>query len=279
MKQTIFEYRDYKKYLSDWIHLRPRRGHGEKSRIADALRCHVAYVSQVLKGAAHFSPEQAEILNRYLNHGEEEADFFMLLVHYGRAGTRALEKYYEAKLTKAVEKRLVLKERLEFKKTLSLEDQAIYYSAWYYAAIHLLVAIPAFRDKEALARYLGISAAQVTKALEFLVVAGLVRQEGGGYLPGTTNIHLSHDSPMIAKHHINWRMQVIQSLDTGRQNELHYSSVVTIARKDALRIHDMLIQAIEKVRAVVRESPEEELYCYALDLFRVGKEQFPSNSG
>ena len=29
-----------------------------------------------------------------------------------------------------------------------------------------------------------------------------------------------------------------------------------------------LVRAIEEVRALVRDSPEEELFCYALDLFR-----------
>lgn len=271
MKKTVFEYRDYKKYLADWIESRPGQGRGERSRIAQALNCHLAYVSQVLGGGAQFSPEQAEMLNRHLGHDSEETDFFMLLVSLGRAGTKALEAYYSKLIQQTLERRAVLKNRLNYQKTLSKEDQATYYSAWYYAAIHLLLGVPELQTKKALSEYLGLSLQRVSQVLDFLVGVGLAQEEGNRYRIGATSIHLGNDSPLISKHHSNWRMQALQSLERERPEELHYSSVVTMSRADLEKIRSILVGAIEQVRGVVRESKEEALFCYSLDLFEVGE--------
>lgn len=270
MKSSIFDYLDYKKYLADWIASRSSRGHGERSRIARVLRCHVAYFSRILQGGAQLSPEQAFAINGYLGHSPEEADFFLLLVHYGRVGTADLETHYRKKIQAEVERRNVLKNRLDYEKALPEVDQTTYFSAWYFAATHLLLSIPALQTKEALARYLRLSPSKVSKILSFLVASGLAIEKKGRYTRGPTSIHLGNDSPMISKHHTNWRLQAIQALEREKSEELHYSSAITIAEKYVPEIRKIMIQAIEQVRALVRESPEERLFCYTLDLFEVG---------
>ncbi|OFZ21610.1 MAG: hypothetical protein A2X94_00275 [Bdellovibrionales bacterium GWB1_55_8] len=269
LKKSVFEYENYKAYLTDSIAQKPSAGRGEKSRMAKALQCHLAYVSQVLNGAAHFSLEQGEVLNRYLGHHEAESDFFLLLILYGRAGSANLEAYYAKKVRETRERSLSLKNRLDFKKALTLEDQAHYYSAWYFAAVHLLIAIPEFQTRQALQRRLRISAKQLSKVLAFLVSVGLASEEKGRYLPGLTSLHLGDDSPMISRHHANWKMLALRSIEEEAPGDLHYSSAITIARSDAARIRAVLVQAIEQVRPIVKASKEDDLYCYALDFFRV----------
>lgn len=270
MKGSVFEYLDYKKYLNDWIESRSSAGRGERSRIADALRCHVAYISRVLNGDAHLSLEQAHMLNNHLSHVAEEADFFLLLVLHARAGTADLQNYYIAKLRSEIERKSVLKNRLEYRKQLPEVDQTTYFSAWYYAAIHLLISIPEFQTKETLARYLRLPAKRVGQVLQFLTTSGLAMEKNGKYQTGRTSIHLGNDSPMIAKHHTNWRMQAIQALERERADELHYSSAVTIAREHVPELRKILISAIEQIRKITKTSPEECLYCYSLDLFEIG---------
>jgi uncharacterized protein (TIGR02147 family) len=267
VNKTVFEYPDYKSYLLDWAE---EKGRGEKSRIAAALRCHMAYISQVLNGSADLSLEQAETLNAYLGHAEEESDFFLLLVLHGRAGTASLRDYHARKIARTLEERRILKNRLKFKKTLPIEDQAIFFSAWYYSAIHLLLQIPEFQTKEKIAAYLKLPLNQVKQVLDFLESLGLATQTHGRYKTGEINIYLAGDSPMIARHHTNWRMRAINAIDRNDPSELHYSSVVSIAKKDATKAHAIMTKAIEQVRALVGESsPEDSLFCYCLDLFEV----------
>ena len=95
---SIFDYTDYKKYLKDGLKQKPKSGHGFKSAMASAIHCQSAYISRVLNGDAHFSLEQAYALNGFLGHSEEEAEFFILLVSYARAGTQPLERFFLRKI-------------------------------------------------------------------------------------------------------------------------------------------------------------------------------------
>lgn len=267
MKNSIYEYRDYKAYLRDALSTRAEAKRGERSRLASFVGCHTAYVSQVLNGTAHFSLEQAELVNRYLGNVKDQALYFLFLVQMNRAGTPALRKVFEEQLKGLKERQFVLKDRLEFKKTLSREDQATFYSSWHYGAIHVLVSVPGCHAERGMAEYLGLPVERVAEILEFLTSVGLVVREGGQYEIGTTHIHLEHDSPMISKHHTNWRIQAIRSLDQVANQDLHYSSVITASVADADRIRSALVQAIESVRAVVKDSKDEEGFCYSLDFF------------
>lgn len=266
MLSSLFDHRDYKEYLRVRV---AERGRGEKSRLAEALRCHLAYISQVMAGNAQFSLEQADALNSYLGHSEDEAEFFLLLVSQARAGTASLRKVYDARIRRTLHDRTMLENRLKNKKVLSPESQAPYYSAWYFAAIHVLISIPGFQTKEEIARHLRLPMTIVNQVMTFLVETGLVAVEDGNYRTGQFAIHLQNDSPWIARHHANWRMQAIQSADRPDPGKLHYTSVVSMSPDDAPAIRKIMIEAIEKVRAVVRQSPEKSVYCYTLDLFPV----------
>jgi uncharacterized protein (TIGR02147 family) len=267
MAKSVFDYPDYKPYLSERI---LERGRGERSRIAEALRCHLAYVSQVLNGSADFSLEQADLLNTYFNHSEDEAEFFLLLVSRARAGLPSLEKRFDSRIKRTLQDRLMLENRLRNQKYLTPEDQAIYYSAWYYSAIHLLITIPQFQTREQLIEHLRLSPHQVARALDFLVASGLAQSEAGRYRAGEVRLHLKNDSAWIARHHSSWRMQAIRATEREDPKSFHYTSVVSMDEKDAPQVRKILVDAIEQVRAVVRSAPKENAaYCYTLDFFGI----------
>jgi uncharacterized protein (TIGR02147 family) len=264
--KPVFEYRDYKAYLND--HVRSK-GRGERSRIAEVLRCHLAYVSQTLGGPAQLSLEQADVLNTHLAHSEDEADYFLLLVSFARAGTASLRKLYETRIRRTLQDRTMLENRLKQKKTLPADSQATYYSAWYYSAVHLMISIPGLQTKEALAQHLRLPAARLSQVLDFLVTTGLAELHKGHYQTGQVTLHLSNDSPWIARHHASWRLQAAQAADRADARHLHYTSVISMSEGDTPAVRKILVEAIEQVRAVVRRSPERGAYCYAIDYFPI----------
>ncbi|MGE3260261.1 MAG: TIGR02147 family protein [Bacteriovoracia bacterium] len=269
MKKAIFEYDSYKAYLSDWLESLPQAGRGQRSLMAKAMGCQTAYVSQVLKGVAHFSLEQADALAALLEQGKEERDFFFLLVQFERAGSGRLRSYFDEKIQELRRKRLMLKERLGVAQPLSESLQTKYFSSWHFAAVHVLATIPEFRTKDRMRRRLGLSQKLFNEAIDFLLQAGLLRQEGDLFFAGNTRIHLGNDAVMSLRHHTNWRLRSILALEKEEETDLHYSSVVTIAASDVVRIREILIQSIETVKPIVKESREEELYSFNLDFFRV----------
>lgn len=267
---SVFEFSDSKAFLKAWIAGRPRRGHGEKSKIAAALGCHSAYVSQVLEHDAQFSFEQGAALTEYVGLGKEEARFYLLLLQRERAGTRSLKNFVTAQIDEILTARTLLRNRLEKQKILSAEAQATYYSSWHYAAAHVAVSIPAFSTRNTLAKALGIGASRAGEVLAFLTEQSLVIEEGGRYRSGTASLYLPENSPLVSKHHANWRFQAMRALDEPAPFELHYSSVATLRAEDLPKARAILVKAIEEVRHLVRTGTEEDtVFCYGLDLFRV----------
>ena len=271
MNKSIYEYKDYKSYLNDFIRRRPGKGYGFRTRIAEVTRCNTAYVSQVLNQKANFSLEQAEDLNDLLEHTREEAEYFLLLIQLGRAGTPRLKKRTEQLLCERAENSQVLKHRVDIKRSLSELDQVRYYSAWYYAAVHILLAIPEFKTRELISRRLRLSSDKVARVLDFLLSVGLATKTGERYSIGVNRIFLGNDSIMLPKHHTNWRMKAIESInrsDLQNESNIHLSTILSFARKDLVTVKEKLLHGIDEARKVVRESsPEEELYCLSLDFF------------
>lgn len=273
MGKDIFQYRDYKAYLQDWIEAQPKHGRGLRAKLATAMQCNTTYVAQVLNGGIHLSAEQGERASQFLGLRYEERIFFQLLIQLARAGTQSLRALVLKQVDQLLEQQLNLKNRLEYKKTLSIEDQLTYYSAWYYAAIHVVLSIPVLQTREAIAQYFGLAPRLVSDVLNYLVTTGLAIEESGRFKTGPVNIHLPKDSPAIAKLHANWRVQAIDAIHQKRGADLHYSSVVAIDAADESKVRAILVKAIEEVRAVVKESKENAAYCYCLDFFTLERER------
>jgi len=251
--KEIFDYRDYRKYLIETLRSRPKQGHGEKSKMASAIQCHNAYFSQILQGKADLSPEQAFLLARYLRLSPDENEYWLLLVQYARAGTADLKKYLLAKIEAIESARRTIKNRIQYdKKAISKEDQAKYFSQWYYSVIHLMITtLKGFSTLEALEKALPLKPALIQDAVQFLERIELIQKSGSEYLPGQVNIHLENDAAMIAVHHTNWRMQAVRSLERQDPSDLHYSSVMTVYRHDFEKIRKIVLQCIDEVREVV----------------------------
>jgi uncharacterized protein (TIGR02147 family) len=269
MKKSIFDFQDYKAYLSAFIDSQPNQGHGYRSKIAEAVGCQRAYLSQVLHGKAQLSLEQAERLNSFLGHNEDEGFFFLLLVEYARAGTEPLKRALRRQLEKAIESRMLVKNRIANEREMNAEEKQRYYSAWYYGAARVASGIKGLGSREALAKRLGIGVEKMGEVLDFLVSVGLMKEEGSTYEPTSHMSILNNDSALIAKHHTNWRVRAIQALDSEGPRDLHYSSVITLSAEDAFALRALAVDFIETVMKKVRESPEETVCSFCLDFYEI----------
>lgn len=265
----IHEQIDYKKYLNKYITALPQRGRGFRLKIADQLNCKASFVSQVLSGPLDFSLEQAIALNPLLHHGEREGHYFLLLVQYARAGSSDLRQYFRSEIDKEREKALRLKNRIQARAGLSPADEVKYFSSAEYALVHILTTIGEFQSKAGLLGKSGLSVGRLEEILADLLRMGYVKYRNGKYLPGPTILHLPDDSSMISLHHTNWRVAAIKSFQTPAPKDIHYSSVITISRKDFLRIKTLLVKAIEEAREIINRSDCEVPVSFCLDLFEI----------
>ena len=271
MEASIFEFSDYKAYLTAWLESQPAGGYGLKGKFAKAMGCQTAFVSQVLKGQGHFSLEQSDSLNPLLGHSAEESDFFLLLVQFTRAGTESLRQRLRHQMEAAAAKRVNLKDRLAATRELTKEDYATYFGSWTYSAAHMQLMVPPYQTKTSVAKALGLPLAKVATILEFLVDRGLAKQGGDHYSVGPMHLHLGKDSAIIAKHHMNWRLQAMQAIENEGPEDLHYSAVVVISKEDVKKLKALCADFLENTRQLITPSEEEELVGLCLDMFHVSR--------
>ncbi|MEK6705217.1 MAG: DUF4423 domain-containing protein, partial [Bdellovibrionota bacterium] len=145
---------------------------------------------------------------------------------------------------------------------------AIYYDGWHYAAIHVALSLQKTQTAAALSSRLGIPLKSVQDVLEFLVKSGLAKRHGTEYGIGERRIHLNKDSPFVRKHHINWRVKSITSLDFPLKSDLHYSGVFTLSESDFVKIRETFLETLEKMEPLLKASKEETVAAFCLDWFK-----------
>ncbi len=263
---SLFKFSDYKAYLRSLSGAKGTRN-GFRSQLAQNSGCTLTYVSQVLNGDREFSLEQAQNVSRFLRHTPEESHYFLLLVQKRRAGTKDLRTYFDHQINEIIEKRMNIKSRLGVRDHLSKENQAVYYSAWYFAAVHVAVSVSHLQTRESLADYFSLTLTKTDEILEFLVAAGLAVAKNGRYSIGPSVIHLGKESTNIIRHHSNWRTRALVALEKDQPSDIHYSAAVTLSLADAVKIKDSLIETIEARASVIGASKEEEVYCLTMDFF------------
>ncbi len=271
-KIYLFDYRSYKPYLLAVSGGKTLR-RGMKAKLAQAAECQSTYISHVLHGQAHLSPEQAERISRFLQHGKEEAQYFLMLLHHDRAGSTELKKFYREQIEEQIQKRMNLVNRLGAKNALTEEQHTIYYSSWQYAAVHMALTIPQLQSKAALAQHFQIGHARLDQILDFLVRTGLARQDRNQFTTGELLVRIGKESPHLFKHLSHWRQQAIESLERQLPEDLHYSAVVTLAKSDVPKLRERMLEALKENIKIIQESKEEEVYVYNIDFFSLKKSE------
>lgn len=272
MRKIIFDHTDYKLYLATFIKSQVGHGRGWRARMAEAMDCQKGFITKVLApdSPTHLSLEQAAKLNSLLNHSEDEANFFYLLVQFARAGNKILRDHFRGQMKQTLNRRLAIRKDLESQNILSVEDHMRYYSFWYYAAIRMCVSVPGLQTIEALRKKLNLPAAKVTSALDFLTSRGLVEKKGDRFVHSQRQqIMLAADHPMVVRNHGNWRLQALKSLESEAASDLHYTYVVSLSESDALKIRSFLVETIKEMQARAAPSAEESVYAFCLDYFEV----------
>lgn len=265
----IFLYSDYRQFLNKYLRSLPKAGRGFKSAMAEVLSCKTSYISQVFRGDADLSIEQAHDFSAYLKFSQAETHYFLLLVQLARAGTKSLKQYYQTEIEKIQTERLRLKNRFNYGTLPKSEDEFKYFSSSDYSLIHILTTIPEFRTREALLEKVKVNPDRLDQVLNFLVNRGLLTLKNGQYHPGTERMHLPDDASIISTHHTNWRIQAIKNCQDPEANDMHYSSVVTISQENFLKIKSMLVKSLEECRGVVKESDSEIPASLCIDFYKV----------
>lgn len=264
---TIFDFSDYKQFVKQRLESMPRKGHGQYRKIAQFLSVNSVTISQIFHGDRDLSVEQACELRDFFGLSALEGQYFVYLVERERAGTQKLKKMISERLEDLCFKSEDLKQRLPQKMELSEEKRAIFYSKWQYSGVRLLSSIPGFQTVDSISQHFKLSRAEAARIIEFLLATGLCQESSGKISMGPSSTHLEATSPLISRHHTNWRLKAIEHLDQLSPQELCLSMPCSLSEKAMRQIRKELVDCIERITKLIDEAPSEQLACLNVDLF------------
>lgn len=266
MELNIYDYTEYKAYLNAAF---KQKGHGAKKQFSTAAQIQESFLSQVLGGKADISLEQADRANKFFEHTAEESHYFLLLVQKSRAGTHSLKSYFSKLIEEVLDRKKNLKEQIKAKSQVSNEDREKFYSSWQYAAVQIATSIKDYQTIKSLSARLGITESRLAEILEFLLAAGLVVRKHDRFDMGTQSSHLGKDSPLVYKHHANWRLRTLQKLEEQNPDNFHYSTVMSLSKDAADQIKNSLVKTVKQANETMESSKEELLCAFGMDFFEV----------
>ncbi len=265
---SLFDFDDYKAFLK--LHISENSAQrGYITLLARAASCQKSYLSQVLKGHAHLTPEHAMGLALFWSLDDIESEFFIQLVNLGRTSFSPLKNKILMRLQSLREEKENLGRR--FKQGALADDaaQQLYYSSWIMSALHVIVDIEKFRTVNEISTYLNLSENLVSKNLNVLEKLQLVKKQGGRWLPSGKSIHLPKESLFTIMNHQNWRGRALLNAQDTQPGSVHYTSVQSLSVADYEKVTHMIIKFLDEQRKIVGPSKEEQLACLTLDWFRV----------
>lgn len=268
---NIFEYKNYKYYLRDWLKEARVQKRANLISLAQATRVHASFLSQVILGRKKLSLEQAALASKYLEHTKLEREYFFTLIQLDHAGNPTLKEYWDEKLNTLELEKENLGKRFSRHKQLTIDQQALFYSSWIYSALRVSTDISGSQTLTQIIGRFGISREQAIAILNFLVHTGLCKEKNGNYSIGESHLHISNDSPFVVKHHTNWRIKAIQAMDNREPNELFFTAPMSISTQDFKNFRERLNLFVKDIVENAKTSKAEELSCLNIDFFKFKK--------
>ena len=268
----VFSFISIKGLLKDRISKLPKKGRGEITRIADHLRVSPTLISHVVSGEKNLTAEQGQALVSYLGLIGLEADYFIFLLQYERAGSADAKTYWKNKLEETRLNSLKLSNRLQSEKKLSEEQRSIFYSSPIYMLVRLYTSV-GDRGKTSIeiAQRFGLSNLRCAEILKFLVDGGLCDEKEGYYTMGAQTMHLSKNSPHLLRFQTDWRMRALHQSEDLSDVELMFTAPVSLSKKDFEVLREEIVLFIKSFLKTVHNSPAEEVACLNLDFFWIKK--------
>lgn len=264
---SIYEFSDYKKYLKKWLEAQPKQGRGLIRKMADHLRMSSTMMSHILSGDKHFSMEAANDLFGFMGLDEQESEFFLLLLSYAKAGSFSLQERLKKKIQSEQKKAGEISKRVKADADLPNVLKTIFYSNWLYTGVRNMSACPQFQNVDDIAKHLNLPRATVHKVIEFLTKNGLCLEKSGKITPGPKQTHIGHDSPLVSRHHQNWRLQGFTKMIDADDKNLFFTAPMSLSHETSEIIRQKIPSFIEEIIKLVRPSPSETIRCLNIDWF------------
>jgi uncharacterized protein (TIGR02147 family) len=213
-KLSVFDYTDYRKYLSAYYAFQKRKSPAFSYRFF-ARRAGISssgFYKELVDGKRGLSRALIVRFSQAIRHSKREADYFENMVYFNEARSVDERVLYFKKMMASC----------EAKATTLLADQHEYFSRWYYTAVRELLAIMPFKnDYKALAAALQppIREDQARKSITLLRKLNLIGKDADGcwkpLAPVLTTGTLTNDTSVMAMNVVNFQKALLKLASTS----------------------------------------------------------------
>ena len=272
MNKNIFEYTDFRKFLSDYYHERKKAQPGFSHRlIGNRVGFSAGYFSRILSGSKPLSEKLILNFCAFLKLSKKEALYFEAMVRYNQARSNEERRiYYERMILSLPQQVLQLS-----------KDQLAIFTESYYCIIHAILYLYRVDNNTDLSKIGNllippISAAKVKGALKLLERLNLIGQDHyGNYKVKETFLSsiLRSDERVVRSFLNNAIMQAGNALWMFPPDKRPTSTmVISVSEQGFLKIKDLLDTLRRDINQVVREDEHpNQIQQISYQMFPVSK--------
>ncbi len=264
---NIYDAQSYRFFFNEVLQ---EQAWGAVKKFAEILKCHSTYVSQVAKGKADLSTEQAIAFCQHLELDSDATEHFLDLLQEEKAGNSETRTFFRQKIIRRMEARMNIKRRLQISENMNNEQESIYYSGWLPQVVHMACQLPGEGSAAAIAKIIKAEPDTVEAILQDLNKIGVIKYSKGKIDILREFVHLGEESSNINRFHVNWRMKTAAEISAStRLPGIHYSSVASMSAETEKEIKELILRHVQDTRKLIAPSPSEALYAYCLDFYQL----------
>jgi uncharacterized protein (TIGR02147 family) len=270
---NIFEYINYRKYLTDWREAEKKANPGLSHEYLNAKlgQNNRTFFSNIESDRKNIGSQTVNKLIALIGLKSIEANYFRALVGHGQSTTDEDKEYY-------------LEQIVTLNNTpYTIIDKATYsfYKEWYHSSIRALLDVIDTKDDVAQISdllYSRVTPEQVRDSIKLLKSLGLIAPDKLGFLKPTQKILITKES---VRHELLHRFQVANSRLLGeilKKDEpcTHDSTqmAISVSRKGFDRIMKRVNQLRSEIRSIAHKDEEKanRVYKIAIHLYPESKE-------
>ena len=263
---NIFDFTNYRDYLQAFLKSDEEKNPGARKRLLQTAGMSSSLLTQIFAEQKQLSQEHGYEVALHIGLSDKETDYFMLLLYIARAGSHKLQERLKFKAKQLQVESQKISSKIKVDVALTDEQKAIYYSSWAYTAVRNLIPTPHGDTIKDIALKLDLPINSVEQIVQFLLDIGLARKTNDELVSLAGNTHLDATSPLIFRHHQNWRQRAIHRMDHYNEKHLHYTCPMSLTKEGALLIRKKLLEDIKEINHL-RGEHGEVAYCFNIDFF------------
>jgi len=257
---SVFNYTDYRTYLSDFISEQKKDGRNFSYRkFAEKAGYNSSgLLLDVINKRTNIHPDVVAKFSRGLGLSSSESDYFDNLVKFNQSKTTETKNHYFRKMVRLLSGKAT---------TLRTEDHK-YFSHWYYPAVRELLTIYEFRGNYSeLAKLLrpSITTQEAKGAISFLLKYGFIRiDETGRHVLVSQSLTTESNvfSLNVANFQRNMMHMGIEAIDRFKANERNVSSITfSVSHKVIPDIKAEIEACHARIKNIIEQSTDDDILC------------------